>query len=89
MRAILLAASLLLTTLAVAPMAQADPACYQYTCCSLSDPMGNPGSPGYFVTNAVHNAGHSACETADDPLGDFNPVEYALHAYNCIVWGYC
>lgn len=92
MRAILLAASLLLTTLAVVPTAQADPACYRYTCCNIPGPMGNPGSPGYLVTNTVHNVGHSACETIDDPVGtveDLAIVQFVIYTYECVVWGYC
>ena len=92
MRALLLAACLLLTTLAAVPAAQADPGCYHHTCCNIPDPQGNPGSPGYIVTNAVHNAGHDACETIDDPVGTVTGlklVQTVIYQYNCIVWGYC
>ncbi len=78
---LLVAASLLLTAVAVAPMASAHKACGQYTCCGL-DGNPEPGSPDALADEAFH----AACfpiENAPGIVGQVGDLVECLRTGHC------
>ena len=80
-RTLLVVASLLLTAVAVAPMASAHKVCGRFSCCGL-EPSGEPGSP-----QALADAGsHAICFPIENAPGI---IERVGDLVDCIVTGNC
>lgn len=84
MRTTLLAFALFLLAPAVLiPTAAAGEQCWEHICCAAPDPVGEPGSPAYFVTSTVEEGWFTTCATVD------RSASISEYAVECLVYGRC
>lgn len=88
MRVLLLSLSLLAVPIALAPTAAAQTMyCWAAfngnVCCIAPNPIGNPGSVPYVVTEAAGNVWLASCGTAD------RAIVLSLYLIDCVVFNRC